>query len=198
MATDPTSSATQPADVASIGAANDSVFQFQPKPVRVLFLNEGAEQVFRQNQQLKNDELWIGTAYDPHDPNADDISVYIRIADPMPVVAELLCSVIGRALGLPVPEPFMVSIHPGCLPGSKLLPSTTTSMAFASLNVGGTSFSQLLRSGESSKAMLRAWEHLIPVATFDEWMANSDRNLSNILFVSNALWIIDHAEAFHG
>lgn len=46
--------------------------------------------------------------------------------------------------------------------------------------------------------MLLKWEHLIPVATFDEWMANRDRNLSNIIYTSNVLWIIDHAEAFHG
>ncbi|MDR6453922.1 HipA family kinase [Variovorax paradoxus] len=180
-------------------SANDSAFDLLPKPVKVLALNKGAEQVRRNREESKGDELWLATAYDEEDPSTDDVSIYLRIANPMPVVAELLCAVLGRSLGLPVPEPYLVKIDAGALPSSRLLTIDRPALAFASRDVGGTSFSQLLRSGSpGAQAMLMKWEHLIPVATFDEWMANRDRNLSNIIFMSNVLWIIDHAEAFHG
>lgn len=182
-----------------IGSANDSTFGLPLRPVRVLRLNRGAERIERAREENKDDELWLGSAYDPNDPDGDDIGVYVRIANPMPVVAELMCAVIGRSMGLPVPEPFLVSIDKGGLPASGLLPQEKPALAFASLNVGGQTFSQLLRGDSPTmQTMLMKWEHMIPVATFDEWMANRDRNLSNILFVANVLWIIDHAEAFHG
>jgi len=162
-------------------------------------LNKGAERVPRDREESKPDELWIGSAFDESEPSGLDVPVYLRIANPMPIVAELLCGVIGRSLGLPVPEPFIVTISAGVVPHSRLLPANKSTLAFASQDVGGTTFSQLLRAGSpGAQAMLMKWEHLIPVTTFDEWMANTDRNLGNILFISNVLWIIDHAEAFHG
>lgn len=180
-------------------SANDSAFDLRPQPVKLLTLNKGAERVPRDREESKDDELWQGTAFDQSAADAVDVPVYVRIAKPMPVVAELLCAVIGRSLGLPVPQPFIVKIPVATLPGSRLLPIGTPALAFASLDVGGTTFSQLLRSGSpGADAMLMAWEHMVPVAAFDEWMANRDRNLGNILFVANALWLIDHAEAFHG
>jgi hypothetical protein len=33
---------------------------------------------------------------------------------------------------------------------------------------------------------------------FDEWLANTDRNFGNILFVASSLFLIDHGEAFGG
>lgn len=181
------------------GSANDSTFGSALRPVRGLKLNLGAERMERSHEASKDDELWLGSAFDPDDPEGDDIGVYIRIANPMPVAAELICSVIGRSIGLPIPEPFLVSIDKGALPGSRLLPQEKPALAFASLDVGGQTFSQLMRGDSpATQAMLMKWKHMIPVATFDEWMANRDRNLSNILFVANVLWIIDHAEAFHG
>lgn len=180
-------------------SANDSTFGMAVQPIRVLRLNLGAERIERSREVSKDDELWLGSAYDPNDNAGEDVGVYIRIADPLPVVAELICAVVGRSMGLPVPEPFLVSIDKGGLPESKLLPQDTPALAFASLNVGGQTFSQLMRGDSPAmRAMLMKWEHMIPVATFDEWMANGDRNLSNILFAANVLWIIDHAEAFHG
>lgn len=179
--------------------ANDPAFDLLPKPVRVLQLNRGAERVPRTNEESKKDELWLGTAFDLRNPDADDIPVYVRIADPMPIVAELMCSVVGRTLGLPVPQPFIVEIPPDVLQKSKLIDSNKTCMAFASEDMGGSTFSQLLRADSpAAQAMLASWEHLLPVATFDEWMANRDRNLGNIIFAANVLWLIDHAEAFHG
>lgn len=168
--------------------------------MRVLTLNRGAERVMRQNEAGKPDELWQGSAYAMDGEDDSDVPIYLRLSTPLPVVAELLCAVIGRSVGLPVPEPFLVAVHRGALPGSKMIdPAAEVTWTFASEDVGGDTFAQMLRDDSASaQAMIRRWEHLVPVATFDEWMANPDRNFGNILFVANSLWIIDHAEAFGG
>lgn len=166
--------------------------------MRSLTLNLGAERVQRQNETRKPDELWQGSAYGPGDE--DDVPVFLRLAQPMPVVAELVCAVIGRALGLPVPEPFVVAIPKGCLPHSTRLDhDQELTFAFASRDIGGETFAQLLREDSThAQAILEQWTHLAPVAAFDEWMANTDRNFGNILFVAQSLWLIDHAEGLGG
>lgn len=181
-------------------AANDADFQIRPLPVRVLHLHAGAQRVRRKGEAGKPDELWLGSAWDPNDPGAADQGVYLRIGRLRPTTAEVVCAVVGRAIALPVPEPFLVRIERGTLPGSRLLdPAAATCLAFASLSVGGHTFAQLLRAdSDAALEMLLSWQHLVPVATFDEWMANPDRNLGNILFVANSLWLIDHAEALGG
>jgi hypothetical protein len=180
------------------GSANEAVFALTSVPVRILTLALGAERIPRSGEEYKTDELWHGHAYSTENPDANDIPVFVRLANPMPVAAELLCSVIGRALGLPVPEPFAIHLASGALPGSKMLPAAGT-VAFASHDIGGTAFNQLLnKDSPTAHAMLAKWSHLVPIATFDEWLANPDRNLGNIIFASNVLWIIDHAEAFGG
>lgn len=178
--------------------ANDAVYAASAAQVRTLTLNEGAERVQREREATKRDELWLGSAYgEPHD---EDIPVYVRLAQPMSVVAELVSAVIGRALGLPVTEPFVVAIGKGVLSQSRMIdPQAEVSFAFASRNVGGDTFTQLLREDSRyAQQLLLGWAHLAPLAAFDEWLANTDRNFGNILFVANALWLIDHAEAFGG
>lgn len=181
-------------------SANDERFDVLAQPVRVLELNTGAHKVRRPGGAGKPDELWLGSAWDAGAPEADDVQVYVRVAGLQPSTAELLCGVVGRALGLPVPEPFLVRISRGALPRSRLLDTRLPEcMAVASHNVGGTNFVKLLhRSSDSALRLLLTWEHLVPVATFDEWLANTDRNLGNILFAAGTLWLIDHADALGG
>ena len=42
----------------------------------------------------------------------------------------------------------------------------------------------------------RYWPDLPKVVAFDEWLANPDRNMGNLIYVAQTLHIIDHAEAF--
>lgn len=181
-------------------AANAPRFDPLAQPVRVLRLNKGAHKVPRRGSSDKPDELWLGTAWDERCPGEPDIPVYVRVGGLGQVTAELVCAVVGRALGLPVPEPFLVRIGAGVLPRSRLLDrKAPESLAFASHDASGSTFVQLLRADSSfAMQMLLQWQHLIPVATFDEWLANTDRNFGNILFAAGTLWLIDHAEALGG
>lgn len=167
--------------------------------MRLLRLNRGAERVPRHGEAGKPDELWVGTAFGP---GADerDIDVYMRVAQAQPIVAELLCSVVGRAMGLPIPEPFIIAIGKGDLPGSMLVDATApVTYAFACKALEGEEFAQLMREdSDTALQLLLAWQHLVPVTAFDEWLANTDRNLGNILFAARSLWLIDHADALGG
>lgn len=172
-------------------AVNDE--RFSPAPVRVLTLNAGAARMTRDQEAAKNDELWVGSGFDA---DGRDIGIVIRLCAAMPTAAELVCAVIGRAVGLPIPEPFLVETGPRSFPRSRF-GSDGRVLRFASEHVGGDTFQQLLnaRSGYAER-LLSKWAHLLPVVVFDEWMANPDRNLGNILYVAGALYLIDHAEAF--
>lgn len=170
-----------------------------PAPVRVLRLNKGAIRVKRRKGGRHIDELWVGTGYAESGPD-HDVSFYLRIGPTRHIVAELVCAVIGRAIGLPVPEPFIVRVGRGDLPLSRLIDQEAAStLAFASASVGGDSCAQLLREdSEHALRLVMTWRHLLPTTAFDEWMANPDRNLGNIVFAAQNLWLIDHAQALGG
>jgi hypothetical protein len=111
-----------------------------------------------------------------------------------------VCAVIGRAIGLPVPEPLIVKVGRGDLPTSRLIDrAAEMTLAFASASVGGESCAQLLREdSEHALRLVMTWRQLLPTTAFDEWMANPDRNLGNIVFAAQNLWLIDHAQALGG
>lgn len=178
-------------------AANEG--NFKASPVRALVLDKGASRVERQHEAFKADELWLGSAYDPSQPAATAVPVYVRITRPAPIVAELLCSVIARALGLPAPEPFVVLVAPEALPKSPLAQAAGLHLTVATRDLGGSTFAQLLREDSHfAQALISKWHHLLPVAVLDEWLANDDRNMGNIIYIAQTLYIIDHAEAFGG
>ena len=167
--------------------------------MRLLTLSEGARRFVRDNEGGKPDELWRGDAYDPHQPDAEPVPLYLRIGQPAPLVAELLCAVVARLLGLPAPEPFVVLIEPGAMAESALLDNTQRQLCVGTRDIGGSTFAQLLNNDSATAhRMIRQWEHLIPVTTLDEWLANPDRNFGKILYTAHTLHIIDHAEAFGG
>lgn len=180
-------------------SANEAVFAPQFQPVRRLVLNEGAARVMRDAEDHKADELWQGDAFDSEDPSASAIPVYARVGKRPALVAELVCGSFARALHLPAPEVFVCTIPPGHLPGSKMAPATVPTMCVASRDIGGDTFAQFLRTNEmSALKLLRHWPELGKVIAFDEWLANTDRNLGNLIYVAQALHIIDHAEALGG
>lgn len=168
-------------------------------PVRVLRLNKGAIRVKRRNSRRRSDELWVGTGYS-ESRNDDDVPLYLRIGNARHIVAELVCAVIGRAIGLPIPEPLIVKIRRGDLPLSRLIDQEAdATLAFASASVGGDSCAQLLREdSDHALRLVMTWRQLLPTTAFDEWMANPDRNLGNIVFAAQNLWLIDHAQALGG
>lgn len=156
-------------------------------------------QVRRDHEYTKQDELWQGEAFDPYQPDGDHVAVYLRVGKAHSIVAELLCTVIARTLGLPAPEPFVIVVEPGMLPGSTCIAPATRQICVGTRDIGGQTFAQLIRADAPTAAkLLSSWEHLMPVTALDEWLANPDRNMGNLLYVAQTIHIIDHADAFGG
>ena len=157
-------------------------------------LNEGAELMKRTASY----EVWRGTLqFDAY----TDLPVYFRMGSIRCVVAELVCSVLGRAVGLTIPRPFLLDVSRTTLPESHFwLDDENERVTFACAAVSDSStFSQLIQQdSEYAKELLRKWSHYPLTVIFDEWVANLDRNQSNILFSANVIWLIDHAEALGG
>lgn len=182
-----------------VDSANDAFFTPRLEPVRRLVLDEGASLVPRAGLDDKEDELWVGNAFDPQDPGGAAIAVYVRLGKAGALVAELVCGCMARAMQLPAPEVFLISIPAGHLPGSRLATPGASTLCVGTRDIGGTSFTQLLHAkGMGALPILRNWPDLPRVVAFDEWLANPDRNMGNLIYAAQTLHIIDHAEAFGG
>lgn len=167
--------------------------------MRRLRLNAGAQMVRRAEDACKEDELWVGDGFDPGQPGAPSVPVYVRIGPPRMLVAELVCGRLARQLGLPAPEVFLVTVPAGTLSGSQLLPLDADHLCVGTFDLGGEDFAQLLsHDAPACQAILAAWPHLGHVLAFDEWTANLDRNLGNLVYAARQVHIIDHAEGLGG
>lgn len=182
--------------VAPTIAANADDYQPSFARVRKGRLNAGAEKV--PTSEHKPDEIWLGTI---DLDGAEDIPVYVRVAGRRQIMAELICAVFGRSIGLPIPCPYLIHVDKKTLPRSKFWnKERKEAVLFAShaIEDGGT-FSQLLVTDSPyAKKLLRTWGQYPETVVFDEWLANVDRNFSNMLFRTNMIWLIDHAEALGG
>ncbi|MBB6320551.1 HipA family kinase [Paraburkholderia tropica] len=170
--------------------------QYIPTPVAVetVELNEGAELLKR----TQTDEIWRGTV---QVDALTDAPVYFRMSAPRGIISELICSVLGRALGLPIPRPYLIRIKRKTLESSQRWASGESERyTFGCAEVSSsTAFSQLVaQDSDYAKKLLRKWDLYPHTVTFDEWVANLDRNQSNILFSANIIWLIDHADALGG
>lgn len=118
------------------------------------------------------------------------VIAYIKVLNSeRETLVECVCAMLGRHVGLPVPEPLLAFV-PKELGGPAL--------AFASANVGQNSVGEYaVRIGDAAVIQrLRAWAHAIPAACFDEWIANCDRHPDNILHDGKSeFWLIDHGLA---
>jgi len=124
--------------------------------------------------------------------------------DPRRIIAELVCSQVGRALGLPIPRPHLVCLQPEDIPKESTWHGIDAPRwCFASQHAGKRpkSFARHLRSEDPVfKRALSSWTGFYAAMVFDEWIANDDRNPGNLLFdpVDQSFWMIDHGNGLTG
>lgn len=107
-------------------------------------------------------------------------------------VAEILAAQIAIGLGLPCPQPYLVSISPHCV-GRPRGPALT---AFGSEQVGPRGLAVPVRSRDILLEMLSALKIAEAVAVLDEFIANDVRGPGDIVFdPANSVWLIDHEAA---
>lgn len=161
------------------------------EPLRTARLVETTERV----KEARGCDVWRGTI---DDGGHGEWPAYIKVGSRPQLFAEIACARIGRALGLPIPAPYVVAYEPGDLPGNTL---DTDGLAYGSAAMQLVSFARWLRVPDNDDPInaLQHWPQLLASAIFDEWVANVDRNPNNILFNGlDTCYLIDHAEAFGG
>lgn len=105
---------------------------------------------------------------------------------------EILCSLLGRAIGVSTPEPLIIKVdsdHPD-------IPNINNQYFFGTKDCESASFSRFMKNNKVNIDYLLTYENLHEIIVFDELIANSDRHPGNILFYGVKFDFIDHGEAF--
>jgi len=133
---------------------------------------------------------------------SEQIRAYIKVLGGKQLVNELICSTLGRAVGLPVPEGFLVRANASDLPESAALASHSgDAQIFASSDAGFPSLKRRLAQdrGDFLKEIFLQWKDLDAATIFDEWIANVDRHPGNLLVeTASRVWLIDHGHSLTG
>lgn len=145
------------------------------------------------------EETWKASIYAETGPTI----AYVKMLEPNQVLSEVVCALIGSAFGLNVPKPFLVHVQRGDLTQSQRWKlNETKRICFGSEDAKHPSFLQVLNSQPGHRNALIGrlvnWSGFKETAWFDEWTANVDRHLGNLLFDRTDFWLIDHGHAFSG
>lgn len=118
--------------------------------------------------------------------------MYVKSVEQRTLAVEVICAVLGRALGLPIPRPALVQVNPGALPGVM-----RQTIYFGSESVDNPDLKQWLkRDSDETFRQLEHWAQLLDAGCFDEWTGNADRHGGNILYGGGKNFVlIDHSEA---
>ncbi len=145
-------------------------------PGAVEIHNENVNEVWRGNVQLDGIRR----------------TMYVKAVEPRTLAVEVVCSIVGRAIGLPIPRPALVQVTNVAF--SHL---SSPRVFFGSESVDNPDLKKWLSvDSETTQAMLDGWSKLIDAGCFDEWIANCDRHGGNILYGGGSNFsLIDHSEA---
>ncbi len=118
------------------------------------------------------------------------MEVVVKRLPPFQLVREVVCNLLADMVGLPVPGAYVLDTRGSDWDGGE------HRYVFGT---GYEGFSSLLRPARESPAALSSitrWPGFLAAIAFDEWVANEDRTLSNLLFAGQrSFLLIDHGEA---
>lgn len=105
---------------------------------------------------------------------------YVKDIPPYRMLAEIVAGSLAIHLGLPAAEPILVVVGNAVLSGSVAVPGKVFRV-------------DLQQDAAAALTRLRAWPALLNACGFDDWVANPDRNMGNLLHDgTKAFWLIDH------
>lgn len=123
-----------------------------------------------------------------------ELRAYVKRMGDTTFLIELVCALLGRDLGLPIPEPVIAFSEDG---SEVLFASVEVKYPDLSkrLNISNHQVQNTLNNTQILKA-LSEWDLIVDAVSFDEWIANDDRNIGNILYDGEkAFVLIDHDRA---
>lgn len=117
---------------------------------------------------------------------------YVKIVEPRKIFVESVCALLGRKLGLPIPKPMIVQISHAALKDE--VKAGSSILAFGSEDASHPSFRRKMnQNNQEAMELIRKYSKILEISIFDEWIANTDRNIGNILFDGkNNFHFIDH------
>jgi hypothetical protein len=115
----------------------------------------------------------------------------VKIAGHREIAAECFCSLLGSALGLPTLQPIIVRNPKD---NSLCFGSREASYPSLSAHLGIANYANAAQMLALAK-ILSSWSQLGHVISFDELIANGDRNPGNVLWNGAIFTIIDHERA---
>ena len=145
------------------------------------------------------EEMWKAEIY----AESGSTIAYVKMLEPQQVISEVVCALLGVALELNMPTPFLVYVERVNLNGSQKWKANESSrVCFGSEDAKHPSFRQIIKMQQGmTNALLNEllnWSGYKPTAWFDEWTANNDRHPGNLLYDGKEFWLIDHGHAFTG
>ena len=123
------------------------------------------------------------------------VHAYVKELEPREIFIECLTALLGIHLKLSIPKPILVLIDHRAIPDAAA-PGQPI-IGFGSEDVGYPNLWQKVdRNLPRAKDLLKECKAAPRVAGFDEWIANADRNLGNVLYGGNGEFaFIDHEKA---
>ncbi|MFC4653541.1 HipA family kinase [Rheinheimera marina] len=140
-------------------------------------------------------DLNINKTWKAHVKTHEQVVVaYVKLLSPRKLYIECLCAVIGRFLGLPIPKPIIVKVSSDY---SDDIPSGQFALGYGSEDASYPSFRRHVNN-EEAILKLEEFSKTLDIGVFDEWIANWDRNIGNILYDGGtAFSFIDHENAIN-
>lgn len=124
--------------------------------------------------------------------NTDTVVVYAKLIPAREICVEAYCALLGRAMGIPIPQPFLILADSNSLDA---IPSGASALMFGSEDAAYPSFRRYAKY-QYALQKLQDFKSSLDVGVFDEWIANHDRNIGNILYDGGVdFYFIDHGLA---
>jgi hypothetical protein len=128
---------------------------------------------------------------------------YVKLMPAKQLVNELVCSVLGRSIGLPIPDGFLVAVLRDDYPDSPGMRSAglTDALGFGVVSLPHPDLRRRIKVQGVAVVdrLIKTWTGWRDAMAFDEWVANGDRNQGNLLVGAEGdVWLIDHSHAFTG
>lgn len=121
----------------------------------------------------------------------DGVTVVAKSLPRHELIREIVCNLLAQAVGLPVPECFVVEYEQ-----AQPVNVYSNRYWFATLYTGASTYRRLARGNMVQTLDLTQWTHFLPSIGFDTWIGNQDRTMTNLLFEGrNRYSLIDHGEA---
>lgn len=153
----------------------------------------GLATLLSQPKPVKEEEsglspLWYGNVVTTAQTTP---SAYIKQAPPEEILSEAVCAIAGRALGLPIPKPYLVYDEHGYVTSSE----DERLLAMEDARMPPVNWLVQEHDDDALIEELFNWPGRYQTAAWDEWVANEDRNMGNLLFGKGGFTLIDHGRA---